>query len=29
VAGHTFVYKTPAVVIPATVAFELQDIKLP
>lgn len=29
VAGHSFVYKSPAVVIPATVEYELRDIKLP
>jgi hypothetical protein len=29
VAGHTFVYKTPAVVIPASVEYELRDINLP
>jgi hypothetical protein len=29
VAGHSFVYKSPAVVIPATVEYELRDIILP
>jgi hypothetical protein len=29
VAGHTFVYKTAAVVIPASVEYELRDINLP
>ncbi|HEY2837626.1 MAG TPA: hypothetical protein VGJ26_00645 [Pirellulales bacterium] len=29
VAGHTFVYKTPAAIIPASVEYELKDIKLP
>jgi len=29
VAGHTFVYETPAAITPATVEYELKDIKLP